>query len=200
MTPIYSGVRSRVDSKDRVIGKSARDRSQNAMQEKTTMVRKRILITLLVCLSFAPLLEASRFVTGVQKARPSSEKALRALRFATTPDNRRVDILAISTAEVPSDPNAFGLEQVTFIRDWFSQESNLGTLPVDMVKHDTAPPLRREGILPEDLRQRIQPLPPALESQLPELGGNLRRVIILGDVVLIEEDTARIVDLIPNAL
>jgi len=200
MTPIYSGARSRVGSKDRVIGKSARDRLQNATQEKTTMVRSRILITLLVCLSFAPLLEASRSLTGVQKARPSNEQALRALRFATTPDNRRIDILAISTAEVSSDPNAFGLEQVTFIRDWFSQQANLGTLPVDMVKHDTAPPLRREGILPEDLRQRVQPLPPALESQLPELGGNLRRVIVLGDVVLIEEDTARIVDLIPDAL
>src|SRR5262245_37541160 len=185
MTPLYSGVRSWAGSKDRVIGNSARDRLQNTTQEKTTMVPKRILFTLSVCLSFAPLLEASRSVAGIQKDRPSSERALRVLRFATTSDNRHIDILAISSAEVSSDPNAFGLEQVAFIRDWFSQQANLRTLPVEMVKHEAPPPLRREAILPEDLRQRVQPLPAALESQLPELSGNLRRVIVLGDVVLI---------------
>ena len=42
-------------------------------------------------------------------------------------------------------------------------------------------------------------LPPALERELPTLSGNLRRVIVLGDVVLLEEDTSRIVDVIPGA-
>ena len=68
-----------------------------------------------------------------------------------------------------------------------------------MVRHETPPPLRPNGILPADLRERAQPLPPALERELPALSGNLRRVIVLGDVVLLEEDTSRIVDVIPGA-
>lgn len=200
MTPPYSGTRLWAGSMDGVVGKLARIRLKSTTQEKTTMVPKRILVTLLVCLSFAPLLEASRSVVGTPTDRLSSEKVLRMLRFATTSDNRRFDILAISTAQVSTDPNGFGLEQVAFIRNWFSQQVELGTLPVEMVKHDAPPPLRREGVLPEDLRERVQPLPAALESQLPTLSGNLRRGIVLGDVVLIEEDTAKIVDLIPGAL
>ena len=142
------------------------------------MVLKRVLITLMVCLSFARVFEASR------------ERTLKPARFP-----------AALNPEIPSDPIAFfGLEQVAFIRDWFSEQAKLGTLPLELVRHETPPPLRRDEILPAELRQRVQPLPPALEGELPVLSGNLRRVIVLGAVVLLEEDTSRIVDLIPDAL
>lgn len=162
------------------------------------MTLKRALVILFVCLFIAPFSEASSFAVGSQVERASSERALWASRFMTVSGNR-VDVLAVWTPVVSSDSSAFGLEQVAFIRDWLSRQAKLGTLPLEMVRHETPPPLRPNGILPADLRERAQPLPPALERELPALSGNLRRVIVLGDVVLLEEDTSRIVDVIPGA-
>ena len=163
------------------------------------MTLKRALVIPFVCLFIAPFSEASSFAVGSQVERASSERALWASRFMTVSGNR-VDVLAVWTPVVSSDSSAsFGLEQVAFIRNWLSRQSKLGTLPLEMVRHDTPPPLRPNGILPADLRERAQPLPPALERELPALSGNLRRVIVLGDVVLLEEDTLRIVDVIPGA-
>ena len=164
------------------------------------MTLKRALVILFVCLFTAPFSEASSFVIGSQVERASSERVLQASRFMRVSGNR-VDVLAVWTPVVSSDSSAssFGLEQAAFIRDWLSRQAKLGTLPLEMVRHETPPPLRPNGILPADLRERAQPLPPALERELPALSGNLRRVIVLGDVVLLEEDTSRIVDVIPGA-
>ena len=162
------------------------------------MTLKRALVILFVCLFIAPFSEASSFEIGSQVERASSERALQASRFMRVSGNR-VDVLAVWTPAVSSDSSAsFGLEQVAFIRDWLSRQAKLGTLPAEIVRHETPPPLRPNGILPADLRERAQPLPPALERELPALSGNLRRVIVLGDVVLLEEDTSRIVDVIPG--
>jgi hypothetical protein len=163
------------------------------------MTLKRALVILFVCLFIAPFSEASSFAVGSQVERVSSERALRASRFVTVSGNR-VDVLTVWTPAVAeSGASSFGLEQAAFIRDWLSRQAKLGTLPPEMVRHETPPPLRPNGILPADLRERAQPLPPALERELPALSGNLRRVIVLGDVVLLEEDTSRIVDVIPAA-
>ncbi len=163
------------------------------------MTLKRALVILFVCLFIAPFSEASSFAVGSKVERASSERALWASRFMTVSGNR-VDVLTVWTPVVSSDSSAsFGLEQVAFIRNWLSRQAKLGTLPLEMVRHDTPPPLRPNGILPADLRELAQPRPPALERELPALSGNLRRVIILGDVVLLEEDTLRIVDVIPGA-
>lgn len=163
------------------------------------MTLKRALVILFVCLFIAPFSEASSIAVGSQVERASSERALQAARFMTVSGNR-VDVLTVWTpAMSDSSVSSFGLEQAAFIRDWLSRQAKLGTLPPEMVRHETPPPLRPNGILPADLRERAQPLPPALERELPALSGNLRRVIVLGDVVLLEEDTSRIVDVIPAA-
>ena len=163
------------------------------------MTLKRALVILFVCLFIAPFSEASSFAVGSQVERASSERALWASRFMTVSGNR-VDVLTVWTPVVSSDSTAsFGLEQVAFIRDWLSRQAKLGTLPLEMVRHETPPLLRPNGILPADLRELAQPLPPALERELPALSGNLRRVIVFGAVVLLEEDTSRIVDVIPGA-
>ena len=164
------------------------------------MTLKRALVILFVCLFIAPFSEASSIAVGSEVERASSERALRALRFVTVSGNR-VDVLTVWTPSTSSESgvSSFGLEQAAFIRDWLSRQAKLGTLPPEMVRHETPPPLRPNGILPADLRERAQPLPPALERELPALSGNLRRVIVLGDVVLLEEDTSRIVDVIPGA-
>jgi hypothetical protein len=162
-------------------------------QEKTTMVCKRVLVTLTVFLSFVPLLEASRsvVVSPSPLQRASSEQSLRAARLLLADlDYERASLAG----------TWFGTEQTTFIRNWFSWQAQLGALPVEMVQHDAPLPLRKDGILPADLRQQVQPLPPDLERLLPELSGNLRRVFVLGDVVIFEDDTLRIVDLIPGVL
>lgn len=165
------------------------------------MVRQRVLVTLIVGLSFAPLFEGSRSVAGTRIERASSERTLYAARFLKVSGNRRFDVLTALGPWVSSDSvSSFGSEQAAFIRDWFLRQAKLGALPLEMIKHEAAPPLQRDGILPPDLMQRIQPLPIALECQLPDLSGNLRRVVVLGDVVLLEDDTSRIVDLIPGVL
>ena len=157
------------------------------------MVCMRVFVTLILFLSFGPLLEASRSIAGspspLQHA--SSEQSLRRARLL-------LEDLDYEKASLAG--TWFGTEQTTFIRNWFSWQAQLGTLPVGMVQHDAPPPLRRDGILPADLRPQVQTLPPDLERLLPELSGNLRRVFVLGDVVIFEDDTLRIVDLIPGVL
>jgi hypothetical protein len=165
------------------------------------MVLKRALVAVMVCLLFAPFLEGTSSTKGPQSFRLYNERVLQAERSPLISATQRYDILATLSADASSDADTlFGQEQASFIRQWFYEQAKLGTLPSDMTRHDPPPPLRRDGILPAELRQRVQPLPVALECQLPTLTGNLRRVIVLGDVVLLEEGTSRIVDLIPSVL
>jgi hypothetical protein len=70
-----------------------------------------------------------------------------------------------------------------------------------LAKRDNLPPglqrqLQRNGTLPPGLQKRIQPLPVALEQQLPHIGVGMRRVVLASNVILLEVSTARIVDLI----
>jgi hypothetical protein len=96
--------------------------------------------------------------------------------------------------------DSFGPEQERFIREWFSTQSNYSNLPPGLAKRDNLPPglqrqLQRNGTLPPGLQKRVQPLPLALEQQLPIMVG-MRRVVLSGNVILLEIATARIVDLI----
>src|SRR5262245_44555812 len=149
------------------------------------MVGKRIFVILIACFSFAPFAAASRSETATTTQRASDEQSLRSARVLLATWNSRRS----ATFE-----DGFGLEQEVFIRRWFYRQAELGTLPWNMVQHDASRSLRRDGILPADLRERALPLPAELERQLPELSGSLHRVIVLGDVVLLDDDTLRIVD------
>src|SRR5262245_29981880 len=96
---------------------------------------------------------------------------------------------------------SFGPAQERLIREWFSSRSNYSNLPPGLAKRDSLPPglqrqLQRNGTLPPGLQKRVQPLPYALEQQLPPVLGGMRRVILSGNVILLEEATARIIDLI----
>lgn len=161
------------------------------------MVLKRVLVIAAVSLAFTSILEGSRSTNGSRVTRASNDRVLAAERSPMIGAQKHHDILTVFGPEMYSDP-WFGVEQASFIRDWFAQQAKVGALPAEDARHDTAPQLRRDGVLPEDLRQRAQPLPLALERQLPVLTGNLRRVLVLGDVVLLEDDTLRIVDFIPD--
>ena len=98
------------------------------------------------------------------------------------------------------EPGSFGPEQERFIREWFVGYANESTIPA-LTKRVNLPPalnrqLQRNGTLPTELQKRVQPLPIALEQQLPPLTGGMRRVVVAGNVILLEVTTARIVDLI----
>ena len=132
------------------------------------MTLKRALVILFVCLFIAPFSEASSFAVESQVERASSERALRASRFMTESGNR-VDVLAVWTPVVSSDSSAsFGLEQVAFIRDWLSRQAKLGTLPLEMVRHETPPLLRPMEFFRQIYGNSLNPFhPPSSESCLP---------------------------------
>ena len=93
----------------------------------------------------------------------------------------------------------------TVIKNWFANPQNLKGLPPGLAKRDKLPPglerqLRERGTLPPGLQKKIQPLPPELEKQLRILPTGWRRVVIAGNVVMMNEKTAVVYDIIRNAI
>src|SRR3989304_1013693 len=88
----------------------------------------------------------------------------------------------------PSQP-VFAASEVTLIQRWF--RTNQGGMPPGLAKRETLPPglqkqLERNGTLPPGLQKKIQPLPVVLERQLPPVPTGYRRVVIAGNVILME--------------
>jgi hypothetical protein len=111
------------------------------------------------------------------------------------------------TSLAPSSPtgSGFGKEEVRIIREWFSSPANLNGLPPGLAKREQLPPglqrqLARNGTLPPGLQKKVQPLPRDLEIKLPRLPDGRRRIIVAGNVILLEERTALIVDIIQDIL
>jgi len=95
----------------------------------------------------------------------------------------------------------FSTADQRLIREWFSNKNNQAGLPPGLAKRETLPPgvqrqLQRNGKLPPGLDKQIQPLPPDLESRLPQVPPGVRRIVIGGNVILLEEKTAAILDII----
>jgi len=87
--------------------------------------------------------------------------------------------------------------------DWFStHESNL---PPGLAKRDRLPPglekqLRERGTLPPGLQKRVRPLPEGLERRLPRLPRGYRRVSLGAHVLLMNEGTSVIVDIVRDVI
>jgi hypothetical protein len=142
----------------------------------------------------------------------------RVVRFRTDSGVHEYDILTVSAVRIagpaddvkPDTPkrldepgSSFGPQQVRLIRDWFAQPVNTSNLPPGLAKRETLSPglerqLQRNGTLPPGLQRRVQPLPVALEQQLPPVPVGMRRVVIGVHVILLQDATSRIVDLIRN--
>ena len=80
---------------------------------------------------------------------------------------------------------------------------NLKGLPPGLAKREELPPglqkqLAKNGKLPPGLEKKIEPLPRDLEIRLPRLPDGRRRIVIAGNVILLEERTAMIVDIVQN--
>jgi len=97
----------------------------------------------------------------------------------------------------------FGRDQERGIRNWFSGRDHLEGLPPGLAKREALPPglrrqIRRQGTLPPGLRERLQPLPRALEDSLEALPAGLKRRVIGVDLILIVEDSQEILDVIQD--
>jgi len=96
---------------------------------------------------------------------------------------------------------AFGKDHERTIRDFFGNQQNLQGLPPGLAKRDQLPPglqrhLERNGTLPPGLQKRLQPFPTTLELRLPRTPTGVRRGIVNGNVVVIEDRTSKILDII----
>lgn len=97
----------------------------------------------------------------------------------------------------------FSRSERGMIVDWFS--SSRSNLPPGLAKRDRLPPglekqLRERGTLPPGLQKRAEPLPYDLERRLPRLPTGYRRSVVAGNVILMDERTGVIADIIRDVL
>ena len=100
---------------------------------------------------------------------------------------------------------AFGKKDEKTMRDWFGNKQNLQGLPPGLAKRDELPPglqkyLEKNGTLPPGLQKRMQPLPLALDKQLPKTREGTKRVVVGGNVILVEERTSKILDIVRDVI
>lgn len=104
---------------------------------------------------------------------------------------------------LPPSEAVFTSGERTIILDWFRNRGS--GLPPGLAKRDRLPPglekqLRERGTLPPGLQKKVQPLPFELERRLHRLPTGYRRVIIGRSVILMNEKTALIYDIIRSAI
>lgn len=104
---------------------------------------------------------------------------------------------------LPEAEIVFTEQERTLISGWF--ENRRAGLPPGLAKREQLPPglekqLRTRGTLPPGLQKKVQPLPPDLEHRLRRLPTGYHRVVIAGNVILMNEKTAVIYDIIRNTI
>ncbi len=104
---------------------------------------------------------------------------------------------------LPEAERVFTREEVTVINRYFTD--NRSGLPPGLAKREQLPPglqrhLERNGTLPPGLQKKVQPLPPELERRMRVLPTGYRRVVIAGNVILMNEKTATIYDIVRNVI
>ncbi len=104
---------------------------------------------------------------------------------------------------LPEGDLVFTQHERVVVSRWF--RTNRSGLPPGLAKRDRLPPglekqLRERGTLPPGLQKKVQPLPFALEGQLHRLPTGYRRVVIGGNVILMNEKTSVIYDILRNTI
>lgn len=104
---------------------------------------------------------------------------------------------------LPEAERVFTQEEVTLVRNYF--RDNRTGLPPGLAKREKLPPglerqLQENGTLPPGLQKKVQPLPVELERQMRRLPTGYRRVVIAGNVIMMNEKTAAIYDIVRNAI
>ena len=95
----------------------------------------------------------------------------------------------------------FDDDQTRIIRDWFGDDDHLRGLPPGLAKRDRLPPglekqLVRNGQLPPGLEKKLHPLPDDLAYRLPRLPDGYRRGILGESLIVFDERTSAIIDVI----
>ena len=85
------------------------------------------------------------------------------------------------------------------LREWYDEHEN--NLPPGLAKRDRLPPglekqLVRRGTLPPGLQKRLQPCPEDLERRLPPPPPECAHVLIGGHIVLLNQRTNIVVDIV----
>ena len=104
---------------------------------------------------------------------------------------------------LPAGEPVFTAQERTIITNWFV--TNRSNLPPGLAKRETLPPglekqLRQKGTLPPGLQKKIQPLPFELDRQLTRLPTGYRRVVIGGNVIVMNATTGLIYDIVRNVI
>ena len=104
---------------------------------------------------------------------------------------------------LPASEPVFTTAERTVITRWFT--TNRSNLPPGLAKRETLPPglerqLQQRGTLPPGLQSKIQPLPVALERQLTPIPTGYRRVVIAGNVIVMNPTTGLIYDIVRNVI
>ena len=99
------------------------------------------------------------------------------------------------------DVPVFSTRHRDVIVDWFSDRRNVEGLPPGLAKKESLPPglekqLQRNGTLPPGLEKKLHPVPSGLVRRLPPPPRNTRYVILGEDVLLLDERSSAIVDII----
>ncbi len=105
---------------------------------------------------------------------------------------------------LPESEPVFTEQERILIKDWFRVRGRSG-LPPGLAKRDRLPPglekqLRERGTLPPGLQKQLHPLPYELERELRRLPTGYKRVVIGGNIILMEEKTAVIYDIIRDVI
>ena len=106
-------------------------------------------------------------------------------------------------ANAAAKNSGFEVNEARIIREWFSNSTNIKGLPPGLAKREQLPPglqrqLAKNGKLPPGLEKKIHPLPRDLDLKLPRLPDGRKRVFIGGNVILMDERTSTIVDILQN--
>ena len=94
-------------------------------------------------------------------------------------------------------------QQEQIIRSWFGNPANLYGLPPGLSKKDNLSPglqkqLVKNGKLPPGLQKRIRPLPITLEARLPRLPDGKKRVFLGGNVIIFDQRSSAIIDMLTH--
>jgi hypothetical protein len=106
---------------------------------------------------------------------------------------------------VTIDVRVFGESQEATIRAWFSNKKNREGLPPGLAKREGLPAglarqMEKNGSLPPGLEKRLHRFPLDLERLLPELPAGVIRVVIGVDILLLDETSNTILDIVREVL
>jgi hypothetical protein len=162
--------------------------------------RAHSVVAIVLCGAMAPVLAASA-ASDLDHPKPSHGVALDrnvADGRVAAPEEKR-DRERRDQEKWERDPMVFTARDRAAVRSYYRDASDLVPKAAKHAGAAAAGPhkrLRQNGILPRGLQQRMEPLPEQLETQLHFLYFGYSRGMIGQDVVIVEDRSQRIMDII----